>query len=135
MYTVHFLLYFWTYRPTSEDTTTALGIVDQLMGCDPSGVPEFVRSVLSCHRDFPRHVLEKLSHCLRHDRIEDDTAQMLLSLCAAFMRHEVATISHITLPDGTGLMPSLLISCQRQMCSAPVPNAQLFVSTAVKLMT
>lgn len=112
----HFLLYCWTYCSDVDlcDTmasTATLMVLNQ----DIQNVRTFTRQFFTCEVDIQRHFRERMYRFLRSEKLLKPHDFRLLSLYASFLRAEPAAFT-LELPQRTGIIPSLMIFCLRQMC-------------------
>lgn len=95
-------------------------------------MPKFLeQAIASCHSEYPLHFLTKVSRQLRSPEILEDNALRLLLLCFISLRN-IEKLCTLELPEGTGLVRSLVIACQRQMCSSSAFVRELYVVKVVE---
>ncbi|TCD67064.1 hypothetical protein EIP91_000577, partial [Steccherinum ochraceum] len=74
--------------------------------------------------DFPKHLMQKISRTLRDDRSVGKWGSQLMYVCTALLTNAPRIFSSVMLPEGSGIVPSLLIHCQRQLCSSTAGHAE-----------
>jgi len=121
MHAAHFLLHHWVYeREASIYKLTALSILfDGIVRLDDTerGIIQFVKEYTAeCHADHPSHLMPKLSRTLRDSSLLGDSLSVVY-ICIAFARNGPAAYYRAQLLEGHSLIPSLIINCERQMCS------------------
>lgn len=133
-YSSQFLLYYWTYTTFYQESFSALDTLHGLICQDADNLPQFVKSSLSWHADYARHLLEKIVLVLRDERVMDDAARRVLYLAGLFVLNDAKAFLQVELPEGSGLLPSIIISCHRQICSGSLSEAPLFVHLVVQTL-
>ncbi|TCD67818.1 hypothetical protein EIP91_011880 [Steccherinum ochraceum] len=104
MHVAHFFLHHWVYSPETGDCRTAIRLTFEIL-------------------QFPRHIMQKMSRLFRDDRASSDEERHVMYVCTALLTNAPKSFSKVMLPEGSGIIPSLLIYCQRQLCSSTVSNS------------
>lgn len=86
---------------------------------------------MGCNKDYPLRYLSKISRQLRSKKVVEDNALRLLLLCYVSLRN-VSELWTVDLPEGTGLVRSLVIACQRQMCSSTQFVKEIYTAKVVE---
>lgn len=86
----------------------------------------------SSHSDYPLHYLRKLTSKLRDKEALGVIALQHLFLC--HMSIDAQYLWTVPLPDEERLVRSLLIACQRQMCSSSSDVADIYVSKVTEFV-
>ncbi|KAH8082817.1 hypothetical protein BXZ70DRAFT_586786 [Cristinia sonorae] len=133
MRAAHFLLYFWIYCADFDDSSMTL------MRTDAHNVPhQFVQDLDLCHRSISRHLAVKISSVLRLEYVVNEPAERLLYLLTTFVESGsealASAIGQHPQPE-IGLLASLLVGCQRQLCFLRESTRQLFVDTTIRIIT
>ncbi|TCD66132.1 hypothetical protein EIP91_001741 [Steccherinum ochraceum] len=132
-YAPHLLLFYWTYCPDEQSANLALSITEKMYQGWPQQVDIFLEQVILCGPEYPLHYLAKLSRQLRDQTITEESAIRLALLCSMSMRN-VDQLLTVQLPEGQGLVRSLIIACQRQMCSSSDWVAEMFIAKTVQVI-
>ena len=139
MYIARFFLHWWVYstrdRKEEEYILSAIFWITQVIQkADPSALKQFAQEAVLPFNDFPRHVLIRVCHRLRDETVVGEEANALIALVCTLVGAGWAAISAVVLPEGTGLIPSVMISCLRQQCSSAGNYKDDFITMAIAVM-
>ncbi|TCD63002.1 hypothetical protein EIP91_006094 [Steccherinum ochraceum] len=125
----HYLLYLWTYSPSRSGwQDQAMQLIYRIFEQDfDTDVQDFVRdAILACHKDYPLHIIQKMAEVMQDRRTLGRDAAILMDVCNAVLVYSGGVlanvnVTHKSIPEGMGLVPSFLRCGQRQLCtSAPI---------------
>ena len=138
-----YFLHWWVYslRKRAQETYALQAItfiIQESRQSKPQIMAQFVQdSILSFEDDFPRHLLIKVCHRLRHETVVELEANSVIGLlCVLIMAgREAFSVIDSTLADGTSIIPSIMISFRRQQCSSSVEYKDDFMKMAISVLT
>ncbi|TCD65185.1 hypothetical protein EIP91_003007 [Steccherinum ochraceum] len=133
MRAAHFVLYYWTYSPNVKDCVVVQKFLHYSITDHQEDPSAFALSVLRAHPAFGLDLSMKICSLLRDEECVDYRAQTLMSICAHFVQHAPELFARIATSGGKGgLIPSMMFSCQRQMCSSPESTYSIVVHYAME---
>ena len=122
-FVIPFLLYCWPYSSTYQDSVTVARALYQLLAPGDHQFRDRITKMMkkqleSCHADYPQHLAIAISRSLRDERTTGEPGYWLSFVSSTVLISADATFSnsHIVLPEGEGLIPSIISYCQRQIC-------------------
>ncbi|KAH8101310.1 hypothetical protein BXZ70DRAFT_935594 [Cristinia sonorae] len=116
-----FLLYCWTYSPKFGTCSFALEHLYIIFSSDDANVSAFTADMLLSHRRFGEHLAVRLSDILRSQAVLNLAAYRVFSLMKTLLssRLGIAPLADIIARNADHeLVTSLLLGCQRQLCSS-----------------
>ena len=78
---------------------------------------------------YPEALLERISHVLRDKNTTHEDTYAIYYVLTALVYCNLTPFAEITMPEGTGLVPTLLTGWQRQRCQAPDKLTRKFYVT------
>ncbi|KAH8094544.1 hypothetical protein BXZ70DRAFT_363998 [Cristinia sonorae] len=115
----HYILYAWTYTPQDDDTPSCMSLLRRIMEEQAAHVPDFIEAYINeCHRGYSSHLAGKICRTFRNDTIFGEDALTMAKVCCPLICDQRVLQRQEHLPEGKGFIPSLLASCQRQMCGS-----------------
>ncbi|TCD67068.1 hypothetical protein EIP91_000581 [Steccherinum ochraceum] len=136
MHVAHVLIYHWVYSSNTGECKLAIRLASEALSeSSDDEVTLFTHSFLrSCRSHFPEHLSQKMSRFLRDDSVINDDGRYLVYVCTTLWANAPRTFSSVMLPEGFGLVPSLLIHCQRQLCSSTAYNSQYALDLTMQIL-
>lgn len=119
-YGQHFLLYYWTFHVTDARDNDSITTVHDIMIADMHNVAVFGRDCIArWGNEYPEQLLKRMSSVLRDKGTTYEGAYPIYYILTALTHCNLQSFTKITMPEGTGLIPTLLIGWQRQRCDEP----------------
>ncbi|TCD63137.1 hypothetical protein EIP91_005975 [Steccherinum ochraceum] len=132
-----FILYYWVYTTTMGRLQTSI-IMDELFRLDSEdrrGFAAFAnRYVDAADAGHLRLLLAKLTRYLRRGSIVGYEATCLTRICSVLVCEKPDVFALIPLPEGTGLLPSLIKNVHRQYCNSSRTVAREVESELLTMM-
>ena len=131
MYAPQFLLRCWTYAVRRrEEEQDILGLLHSTSMDSQSPWREFIESAIfgSGDPDFPRHLIIRICHRLRDENVVGEETGILLNACGNLIATGWETLYEGKLSGPTGLLPSMIVACQRDLCG---PHAGTEIMSSV----
>jgi len=123
LHAAHFLLYYWAHSPRDNEVTELMPPLEEILNHDAQHATPFVKDFLdSSPRDVPRLILKKASRFLRDKRFVGEHAYELTYVTTALVCNDTELFSGVRLPEGHGLVPSMIMNFHRHMCCSAPPS-------------
>lgn len=119
-YGPQFLLYYWTVCVTGTHDNDNLRHVKMIMVEDLRRVGAFVeRCIESSEEVFVSQLLARLTTLLHDKTLSYGDAYTAHYVLTAFVYIDPDAFACVDMPEGLGLIPTLIVGWQRQLCHAP----------------
>lgn len=129
MYTAHCFLYYFTYtRLPEQDYFGPIFLLMELIEAYPRDAVEFLVSFIRSHPDdFPRDLLRALARSMRRRFNTGAITHALMdfsnTIVSATNVEGLFSRAELALPVSEAFIPSAILGCHRQVCSAPPIHA------------
>lgn len=133
-YTAHFYVYYWVYSQEFSHTCATMELVENMFDDDRDNIFICAENILACNEEFSLHFAHTACRLLMDDRIIDSLAHNLLALVTVFVRASPETFCAPSIVEGVGLLPYLMLSCRRHICSSVPHEAFTFVIMTIDVL-